>query len=65
MIVVVRERNSMNTNTTNNSATNEVCPDCEELITADNPLVDETRYSTAFGSCIGCCDPTPYYPDLG
>lgn len=43
----------------------ETCPDCEELITADNPLVDETRYSTQFGSCIGCCDPTPYYPDLG
>lgn len=37
----------------------EVCPDCDERITDDNPLVDETRYSTQFGSCIGCCDPTP------
>jgi hypothetical protein len=37
----------------------ETCPDCDELITADNPLVDETRYSTKHGSCIGCCDPTP------
>jgi len=43
----------------------ETCPDCAELITADNPLVDETRYSTQHGSCIGCCDPTPFYPDLG
>ncbi len=37
----------------------ETCPDCEELITADNPLIDETRYSTKHGSCVGCCDPTP------
>ena len=49
----------MKTNTTNNSVVNEVCPDCEELITVDNPLIDETRYSTQFGSCVGCCDPTP------
>jgi hypothetical protein len=37
----------------------EVCPDCDERITDDNPLIDETQYSTQFGSCIGCCDPTP------
>jgi hypothetical protein len=43
----------------------ETCPDCDETITADNPLVDETRYSTQHGSCISCCDPTPFYPDLG
>lgn len=37
----------------------EVCPDCDERITEDNPLIDETQYSTQFGSCVGCCDPTP------
>lgn len=37
----------------------EVCPDCSERITDDNPLIDETRYSTKFGACVGCCDPTP------
>ena len=42
----------------------ETCPDCAELITADNPLIDPERYSTQYGSCIGCCDPTPFYPEL-
>ena len=37
----------------------EICPDCLADITDDNPLIDETRYSTQFGSCVGCCDPTP------
>lgn len=37
----------------------EVCPDCLQLITDDNPLIDETRYSVEFGACVGCCDPTP------
>lgn len=37
----------------------EACPTCSAIITDDNPLIDETRYSTAFGACIGCCDPTP------
>ena len=47
---------------TNNSV--EVCPDCQEPITADNELIDPDRYSTQFGSCVSCCDPTPYYPKI-
>jgi hypothetical protein len=42
----------------------ELCPDCQEPITADNQLIDPEQYSTQFGSCIGCCDPTPYYPKI-
>jgi hypothetical protein len=67
-----RDRNStMNNFTDINFVANLVgltpntCPDCAELITADNPLIDPERYSTQFGSCVGCCDPTPFYPDLG
>ena len=47
-------------------ATNEVCPSCDELITAENPLIDTERYTAnaKTGYCEGCYDPTPYYPKI-
>ena len=40
------------------------CPDCDELITDDNELVEERHNPEAYGCCASCYDPTPYYPRL-
>jgi hypothetical protein len=35
------------------------CPDCAELITDDNELIQERYNPDDFGCCASCYDPTP------
>ena len=42
----------------------ELCPDCQEPITAENTLIDNLGNPEKFGHCVACYDPTPYYPKI-
>lgn len=44
----------------NTTTTPTACPDCEEIITADNPLIEEFYNPERWGSCLNCYDPTPW-----